>query len=88
MVRVDVLWTPGNEGLEVIVRDADSLESQGSYKAPELALMPIIPPAGTLHAAVRRVLLSVEERPFLVDYAYRLARRDGFRWVPEKLAKA
>jgi hypothetical protein len=86
-VRVDVLWTPGREGVEMNVRDGQALVSQGIYRAPRLAVMPLDPDSDTLHSAVRLVLSQVRQQSWHTDYAYRLAQRNRLTWVPEKLAE-
>ncbi|MDQ1016717.1 hypothetical protein [Streptomyces afghaniensis] len=86
-VRVDVLWTPGKEGAEVNVRDADSLTSQGVYQAPRLAVLPYTPDTDTLHSVVRNVLESRREDTWFANFAYSLAKHKRFTWVPEKMAR-
>lgn len=85
-VRVDILWTPGKEGVELNLRDAETLVSYHIWEAPKLALMPYTPEDGTLHSAARRILGSVPEPALWTSYAYGVACRNGFNWVPEKLA--
>lgn len=86
-VRVDILWTPGKEGVELNVRDVPPLISYGIWKAPRLAIMPYTPESGTLHSAARCMLGSLPESSLWVAYAYGVACRNGFTWVPEKLAE-
>ncbi|WAB08859.1 hypothetical protein SEA_SUCCESS_80 [Streptomyces phage Success] len=85
-VRVDILWTPGKEGVELNLRDAETLVPYHIWEAPRLAIMPYTPEPGTLHSASRCILGSVPEPTFWTAYAYSLACRNGFTWVPEKLA--
>lgn len=85
-VRVDILWTPGKEGVELRVKDPLTLDEYGTWEAPRLAIMPYTPEAGTLHSAARCMLGALQAPPFWVEFAYRLACRNGLKWVPEKLA--
>ncbi|MFF5371322.1 hypothetical protein [Streptomyces sp. NPDC013187] len=87
-VRVDVFWTPGKEGTEVNVRDAESLISQGVYESPRLAVLTYTPDPDTLHSVVRNVLASKREETWFANFAYALAGRKRFTWVPEKMAPA
>jgi hypothetical protein len=87
-VRVDILWTPGKEGVELNLRDAETLVSYHIWEAPRLAIMPYTPESGTLHAVARCMLGALPERTLWAAYAHGVACRNGFTWVPEKLAKA
>ncbi|MEU5957540.1 hypothetical protein [Streptomyces sp. NPDC047525] len=86
-VRLDVEWTPGVEGVQVVVRNGKSLEEYAAYRAPRLAIMPHTPDSATLNSAMRGMLGSVQGPSIRVLYAYSVALRDGFVWVPEKFAE-
>ncbi|MFJ8930583.1 hypothetical protein ACIRLA_28745 [Streptomyces sp. NPDC102364] len=88
VVRLDVSWTPGVEGVEVAVRNAKTLREYVCYRAPRLAIMPFTPDRDTLNSAMRSILGAVQNRSIRVAYAYAVAHRSGFVWVPEKLAEA
>lgn len=86
-VRLEVEWTPGVEGVQVVVRDPKSYEEYAAYRAPRLAIMPHTPDSKTLNSAMRGMLGAVQGRSIRVAYAYAVALRDGFTWVPEKFTE-
>ncbi|MFE6226913.1 hypothetical protein [Streptomyces sp. NPDC057854] len=83
-VRVDILWTPGEGDLELVVRDRETLVEYGVWRA--LVELPHTPDAAVLHAVIRSMLGVLSERTIWAAYVYDLAGRNGFNWVPEKLA--
>lgn len=85
-VRVDIYWTPGEGGMDLVVRDPETLVEYGVWRA--LAVLPYNPEPGIFHGVIRSVLgaWGFPELTLWAAYAYGVARRNGFTWVPEKLA--
>lgn len=84
-VRVDILWTPGVEGVELNLRDAETLISYHIWEVPRLAILPYTPEPRTLHSAARSMLGAFPAPTLWAAYAHGVACRDGFNWVSEKL---
>lgn len=85
-VRVDVHWTPGIAGIEVHVRDGDSLVYMGQWEAPGYLITECSPDDNTLNQAVCSVISPARLSSWHADYAYRMASRDRFTWLPGKYA--
>ncbi|WP_416972522.1 hypothetical protein [Streptomyces sp. 4F14] len=84
-VRVDVRWTPRVEGVEMIVRNPETLEEYGCWKVPRLTIWPYTPDERTFHSAVRRVLGAIPEPSGEVLAVLAAARENALTWHPEKL---
>lgn len=85
-VRVEILWTPGKEGIELSIKDPKSLVEYGAWKAPRLQIMPGTPDGWTLNSAVRMITAAVIDPCLWVLVAHGMAYRGRLNWVPEKLA--
>lgn len=83
-VRTDILWTPGEGDLELVVRDPETLVEYGVWRA--LVEMPRTPDSAMFHAVIRSMLGALPDLTLWAAYAYDVACRSGFRWTPEKLA--
>lgn len=87
-VRVDILWTPEEEGVELSIKDPETLVEHGAWKAPRLQIMPGTPDDWTLNSTVQMVTAAVTDPCTWVQVAHGMAYRGRLTWVPEKLAGA
>ncbi|MER5883067.1 hypothetical protein ABT160_04490 [Streptomyces sp. NPDC001941] len=84
-IRVDVLWTPKRDGVEVNVRDAGTRVSYGIWRTIGREIWREFLDDESLHLVVWLALGVIPERAPTVEYALDLARQKGLKWVPEKL---
>ncbi|MEU6389945.1 hypothetical protein [Streptomyces sp. NPDC046939] len=85
-VRLYVEWTPGVNGVQVAVKHPGTLEEYAAYRAERHAIMPYVPDAATLNSALRGILGSAKTPCRRALYAYAVACRNGFTWLPAGLS--